>query len=55
MVDYRTRSVPRNAPTPRYHDALDEILAHRPDAIVVRSIEGAVDDTYLTVLDALSG
>jgi chloramphenicol 3-O-phosphotransferase len=37
----------------RFYDALEELLAQRPDALVVRSVEGAVDETYQAVVDAL--
>jgi predicted kinase len=37
------------------HDQLTELMELRPDAVVVRSGEGAVERTYLTLLRALGG
>ena len=38
----------------RCYDGLTEVLAHRPDAVVVSSVEGAVDETYQAVVRAVT-
>jgi predicted kinase len=38
----------------RYHRALQRLLEQRPNAVVVRSVEGAVDDTYQRVVSSLA-
>ena len=37
----------------RWYRALQELLARRPEAIVVHSVEGAIDDTYQRLLASL--
>lgn len=38
----------------RYHRALTSLVAERPDARVVVSVEGAPDETYRALLDSLA-
>jgi len=37
----------------RYYDSLAAVVAERPEAVVVSSIEGEIDATYAAVLAAL--
>ncbi len=37
----------------RCHAALEELAAQRPGAVVIRSAEGAVDETYRLLVDSL--
>ncbi|MDN4175553.1 AAA family ATPase [Nocardioides sp. SOB77] len=37
----------------RYHDSLRRLLADRPGAVVVPSVDGAVDETYRALVDSL--
>lgn len=37
----------------RYHARLSQLVAERPNAIVIPSIEGAVEDTYRALVDSL--
>ncbi|MFT3873672.1 MAG: ATP-binding protein [Nocardioides sp.] len=36
-----------------YHVALEHLLPDRPDAVVIMSVEGAVDETYQELIDSL--
>lgn len=38
----------------RYHRALTALVAERPDAQVITSVEGAADQTYQALLDSLA-
>lgn len=37
----------------RLHKGLRELLTHRPNCFVISSVEGRVDDTYRSLVDAL--
>jgi predicted kinase len=37
-----------------YHAGLERLLAVRPGALVIQSVEGAVEDTYRELVDSLS-
>jgi predicted kinase len=39
----------------RCHAELEQLLEHRPAAVVVSSVEGATDETYRALLDSLAG
>lgn len=37
-----------------YHAALEDLVRERPKAVVIKSTEGAVDDTFQSLLDSLN-
>ncbi len=37
----------------RYHAALEDLIRARPEAVVIRNVEGAVEETYSTLLESL--
>ncbi|WP_341923928.1 AAA family ATPase [Nocardioides psychrotolerans] len=37
----------------RSHEALERLLTQRPDAVVIESVEGDVEETYAAVLESL--
>jgi predicted kinase len=36
-----------------YHRALQQLIVERPDAVVIPTVEGAVDETYQQLIDSL--
>lgn len=38
----------------RYHAALEDLVHERPNAVVVQSVEGAVEETFGSLLESLT-
>lgn len=38
----------------RYHAALEHLVQERPCAVLIHSVEGAIDETYASLLESLT-